>query len=202
MTEIQWIPGPRTFAGYVNRIRGYLLVVATLWALSIFMGAVFAIVMPEEMEKIVGLIAGQFSGMKDMSQPELMLGIFFQNTKSCLIQIVLGIAFGLVPLLVIFVNGIVIGLVIAFTASTKGLLYIIVGLAPHGIVELPMVALSAAIGLRFGHCALKAIIKQPVNIFKELYEGVSIFVVWIIPLLFVAAFLETYVTVALLYYFG
>ncbi|CAJ36663.1 conserved hypothetical protein [Methanocella arvoryzae MRE50] len=200
MTRKTILPGPRTFVAYLYHIRAYILVIAALWIFSSLIGATMALAMPEESQQFVEVISNQMKPLLSASQFDLMIGIFLNNTRASLLAMALGLGLGLLPLLIIFVNGLAMGLVIALSTMTAGPLFIAAALIPHGIIEVPVVAISAAIGLRFGHCVLMAILRQAVDLKKELIEGVSVFVVWLVPLLFVAAFVESYVTLALVYF--
>ena len=194
------LPGPRAFAAYVYQIRAYVYVIVALWAFSALIGATMAIAMPQESQQLVETIGNQMKPLLSDSSFTLMINIFLNNARACLLEVGLGLGLGLLPLLIVFVNGLAMGLVIAISMAKAGPLFMAAALLPHGIIEIPVVALSAAIGLRFGHCVLMAALRQAVDLKKELIEGVSVFIFWLIPLLFVAAFVESYVTVALLYF--
>ncbi len=197
---MKFLPGPRAFAAYVYQIRAYVYIVVALWAFSTLIGATMALAMPQESQQFVEAISNQMKPLLSDSSFTLMLNIFANNTRTCLREVALGLGLGLMPLLIIFVNGIAMGLVITLSLAQTGPLFLAAALLPHGIIEIPVVALSAAIGLRFGHCVLMAALRQAVDLKKELIEGVSVFIFWLVPLLFVAAFVESYVTLNLLYY--
>ena len=80
-----------------------------------------------------------------------MFAIFLNNAFVSLLSLVLGLALGVLPILFIAFNGYIVGVISYIVAQQKGLLFIVLALLPHGIVELPMVFLSASIGLRLGH---------------------------------------------------
>ena len=130
----------------------------------------------------------------------LMINLFVHNGVICLVMVLLGLALGLIPILIAFDNGLVIGLMGAFTAGNKGLLFTVAAILPHGIIELPMMALSAAIGLRLGYCVLMTLFRQPADVRRELTDGFAIFAVWVLPLLLVAAFVESYITMEIVYF--
>ncbi len=63
----------------------------------------------------------------------------------------------------------------------------LVGVVPHGIIELPMVFISSAIGLKLGMDVLLKFIKGKAGLSKEITEAMMIYFVWVLPLLFLAA---------------
>ncbi|HMK45390.1 MAG TPA: stage II sporulation protein M [Methanocella sp.] len=188
------IPGPRDFAAYLYRIRAYIYIILGLWIFSTFIGIVMAIAMPQESGNFVGRISDQMKPLLSESTFTMMINIFLNNSRACAMEVVLGPGLGIVTLLIVFVNGLAMGLVLVMAMAKSGPLITLAALLPHGIIEVPVVIVSAAIGLRFGYCVLMALIRQPVDLVKEAIEGISVFVFWLIPLLFVAAFVESYVT--------
>ena len=73
-------------------------------------------------------------------------------------------------------------------------------LLPHGIIEIPAMTLSSAIGLYLGYCVLLSLFGRRMDVAREILDSARMFVVWILPMLLVAAFIESYVTTALVYY--
>ncbi len=195
-----FIPGPRDFAAYVYRIRYFVYAIALLMLLSFLIGAVFAATMPDETEKIVSLVASQMADIDSESSFSLMINLFVHNSIICLVMVLLGLAIGLIPLLIAFDNGLMIGLVGGAAAGKAGLLFTVAAILPHGIFELPMMALSAAIGLRLGYSVLMTLFRQPADVLQEFKDGIRVFAVWVLPLLLVAAFVESYVTMEIVYF--
>jgi uncharacterized membrane protein SpoIIM required for sporulation len=112
----------------------------------------------------------------------------------------LGLALGVITLLVIFDNGLMIGLVSALAAGRMGPVVTLAAFVPHGVIEIPAMALSASIGLYLGYCILISIFGRRTNVAGEIVDSARMFMVYILPMLFVAAFVESYVTTALVYF--
>lgn len=127
-----------------------------------------------------------------------MFAIFLNNAFLSLLFLVLGLALGVLPVLFIAFNGYIVGVIVYLIAQERGLLFILLGLLPHGILELPMVFLAAGIGLRLGHQVFSALIGRPTQIKREFKEGLMFYFRWILPLLLVAAIIETFITPILL----
>ena len=103
-----------------------------------------------------------------------MFAIFLNNAFVSLLSLVLGLALGVLPVLFIAFNGYVVGVIAYLAAQEKGLLFILLALLPHGILELPMVFLAASIGLRLGHQVFSALIGRPTQIKREFKEGLIV----------------------------
>jgi stage II sporulation protein M len=193
------IPGLKDFLDYVYDLRWYILVIVTIFVAFAAIGYGVAVMSPEYTDQTISEVKDQVGPLKETSALGLMLGIFENNVIKCFLVVVLGLAVGIAPLLFTVANGIVIGIVIGATIGKTGLLYVLVGILPHGIIEMPMVFISAAIGLKLGYDVLRALVQKKVPIWKDIKEGLLIFVFWVAPLLLVAAFMETFVTGTLLY---
>jgi stage II sporulation protein M len=167
---------------------------------SCAIGAAFAITMPGEAQQIMKLIVGQFEGFQDKTAFDLMISLFLHNALICALMALLGIALGVITLLLVFDNGLMIGLIGTIAVDRSGLPVTLAALLPHGIIEIPAMMLSSAIGLYLGYCVLLTLFGRRMDIAREITESARMFVVWILPMLLVAAFVESYVTTALLYY--
>lgn len=192
------VPGPVTFLRYAWKLRYYLLTVILIFV-AFFSIGYLAAGMPEIGNTVISSFKEEVSPLKELSPIGLMLGIFVNNAVKCLLVIVLGPLLGLVPIFFMLANGIILGIVIGVTMKTSGPLYVVAGMAPHGVIELPMVFLSAAMGLNLGVAALKALLGKKERLADKLIESLLIYFTWIFPLLFLAAFIETFVTGPILY---
>ena len=179
---------------YFRSIQPQLLVVVMLFVLSTLAGYVYSFMNPESAEQLMGEMGGLVDIIKDMSPIGIMLFIFFNNAVKSLIAILLGAGFGLLPILFVTINGYMIGVVSYVVATEKGFVYVLSAILPHGIIELPMILISAAIGFRIGYEIYCAVTGKPTNIKQEFMRGIKFYFRWIMPLLFVAAVIETFIT--------
>ena len=122
-----------------------------------------------------------------LSQFQLIKFIFFNNLKSSFFGMILGILFGVFPVLATIVNGYVLGFVAAISVKEWGILSLS-KLLPHGIFEFPAIFISLGLGLRLGTFVFK---KKSCKSFKtNLLKSLKIFLLIIIPLLIVAGIIE------------
>ncbi len=193
------IPGARDFLDYTYKLRWYILTVVAVFAIFTAIGYTVAVTSPSFTDQTITGFKEEVGPLKQTSALQLMLSIFENNVIKCFLVVVLGLALGIAPLLFMVANGIVIGIVVGATLAKTGLLYVLVGILPHGIIEMPMVFLSAAIGLKLGFDVIRALVQRKAHLWRDVREGLLIFIFWVAPLLFVAAFMETFVTGTLLY---
>ena len=179
---------------YLKDIKIHILVITLVFFLSAALGFFHSSMDPEYAMQSLEEVSELFDIIKDLSPIGIMLFIFLNNAIKSLIILMLGIGFGILPLLFIAYNGYIIGVVVYIISGENGFTYILSAILPHGIIELPMVFISAAIGLKMGHLLFSSIKGQPVDIKTEFSRGVRFYFYRIMPLLFVAAVIETFVT--------
>jgi stage II sporulation protein M len=161
---------------------------------SFLTGYVSAANFPDIANTLMEGFSSRFGPLLEKAPLEIMLAIFLNNAFVSLVSLVLGLALGILPILFVAFNGYLVGVISYIVAQQKGMLFISLALLPHGVVELPMVFLSASIGLRLGHQVFSALLGRPTEIKREFKEGISFYFHWIVPLLLIAAIIETFVT--------
>jgi stage II sporulation protein M len=189
-------------AEYLYSLRKYILAVTVIFIFFLIIGVLVSITEPEKSAYYINLFKNTFGWITQLDPFERMLAIFKNNAINSLLALVLGIGFGFVPFFLIAVNGLFLGMVAETFSSEKGILFVLAAVVPHGIIELPMVLLSAAIGLRLGYEMYRVLKGERTNLKQEFLRGLWFYVVRILPLLFVAAFIESYVTPVIAGYFS
>ncbi len=182
------------FTGYVRFIWPYLLFITFVFFGSLVAGYGSAASFPSMAEALRESFSSRFESIMTMNPLFIMITIFLNNAFVSLLFLVLGLALGVLPVLFIAFNGYLVGVISYLVAQERGLLFILLALLPHGILELPMVFLAAAIGLRLGHQVFSAFIGKPTHIKREFREGLMFYFRWILPILLVAAIIETFIT--------
>ncbi|MBC8434888.1 stage II sporulation protein M [archaeon] len=119
--------------------------------------------------------------------PETISLIFINNFRTGLSSILLGIIFGILPLISAIFNGYVVGFVINLVVAEEGFL-VLWRLLPHGIFEIPAVLISMGLGLRIGLGLFKKNSKKLLK--RNFNESLKVFFVIVLPLLIIAAIIE------------
>ncbi|NIK72228.1 MULTISPECIES: stage II sporulation protein M [unclassified Paenibacillus] len=89
-----------------------------------------------------------------------MVFIFLNNAIKSIFIIYIGAVFGIIPIFFLVLNGMVVGFLLQHVAETQGtgdMLTVVLGLLPHGIIEIPAIVVACAYGMKFGVLLLKAI---------------------------------------------
>lgn len=130
--------------------------------------------------------------------------IFFNNVVSALVMLVAGLFFALFPVFGLISNGLLLGYIMQklSVAGTNPLLMLVVGILPHGIIELPTVIFAAGVGIRYGTMVIRSIkglwgVGTRDELKQEWVMSLKQFpatVVVIVVLLLIAALIESAIT--------
>ena len=134
----------------------------------------------------------------DVPQSQMMATLFFNNITASLLSML--IPFLPLSALALGTNALMLG---AFAAVYQqqgiGLGVYVLGVLPHGIFELSALILSCALGLLICRTGTERILKKSdTPFFRRVLDCIRVFLTFSVPLLLVAALIETYVTPALL----
>ncbi|WP_249361542.1 stage II sporulation protein M [Haloterrigena sp. H1] len=151
--------------------------------------------------EIIQEVVGEplFPDISDRSRLELAQFLLVNNSRAFLLSILGVLTLGLLTAWAMVFNGIIVGNVGAFIAGSVGVGYILVGLLPHGIFELPALFIAAGVGFRLLYRVGQRIRGSRSSIITKRYlyrTGLLVLAGWL--LLVVAAVVEAFVTPALL----
>jgi len=195
---LSFIPGPRRFARYVKELRVFIAIVVALFLISIVLGYFLPQAAPDTSKSLLSGLQDKASQLSDQPPLVMMAGIFANNVGGALVALIFGLAGGIFPLFFAVTNGLVIGIVLEMIVAKLGLgmgiLVFLIGIIPHGIFELPAVLLSTAIGLKLGYQVILSLLRRQDLVTGDIVNGLLIFLFWIVPMLLIAAAIETLVT--------
>ena len=162
----------------------YIIFAVGLFALMFLVGFTFPIFFREE---IFSFIAEMIEMIEGKSVVELIGFIFLNNLKVSFITIILGVTFGIFPLVMGVVNGYLIGFVAREAVVQEGL-PVMWQLLPHGIFELPAIIFSIGIGMKIGVSLFESDVKKSLK--YNFREGLRFFIFVVFPLLLIAGIIE------------
>jgi stage II sporulation protein M len=176
--------------GYLYSLRFYILLVCILFAAAIAVGYVGFL--SEIFSESLAWLEQLSGGIEDFTElcPSWIIFfafffvIFLNNAFTCFLNVITGPLLGIFPLFSAVINGGLLG----WLASEEGLL-VFIAIVPHGMFELPAYFLSVAIGLKLAREALKPRRERQLRI--KLGEGLRVYLRLIVPLLLVAALIES-----------
>ncbi len=175
----------------------YTKALALLMLIAVTIGFIGGELMPQEAREVVNQTAIDFNFLKDFTTIQLFLFIFLNNAIKALLMMLGGILFGIIPVLFVLLNGYAIGVVVSVVIAGSGITSIILGLLPHGFLEIPAVLLAAGYGVWLGERFYRKFSeKKPITPALKIARRAFLHI--ILPLIAVAALIESTATIALL----
>lgn len=172
--------------GYIKESKHFIFATILLF----FLFAVYGFLVPasgEIAEKLMEMLENIIEQTKGLNQIELISFLLLNNIKSSFFGMIFGFFLGIFPIFSTLINGYLVGFVGRLSVDTEGW-YILLNLLPHGIFELPALFLSLGLGIKFGTFIFQ---KNKFQSFQRyLWNSLRIFILIIIPLLILAAFIE------------
>lgn len=151
---------------------------------------------PEIIDSFLKEFQDMLGPLNEMTSLELFYTIFFINTRTSFLIMMLGVFVGFFPFMSLWGNGTVLGLIYGkFIAEGGNSLVFLMGILPHGMIEIPAIIIAASQGFRLG----KEIIFPPSghsrseSLRVNIRKGLKLFAI-IIPLLLIAALIEVYIS--------
>lgn len=140
------------------------------------------------------------AGFYDLSTEEplsLTVIIFLNNLQAALLIFLGGATLGVLTLFILATNGIVIGVVWQMMQNEGGIIGFLVGILPHGIFEIPALLIAGSLGLLLAE-ELYHELKGRGDAAALAKTLTRTFLLIVIPLLAVAAVIESFITPQLL----
>ncbi|RNI14539.1 stage II sporulation protein M [Methanohalophilus sp. RSK] len=179
---------------YFISLKSLFILSIAVFFISALAGYIYTSMNPASAEVSLQELQSLVDIIKELSPLQIMLFIFLNNALKSLAVILLGVSIGVIPLLFLAYNGYALGAVAYVTGTEEGLSYVLLAITPHGLIELPMIFISVAIGVRIGLTTLAKLRGQTVSVKQEITAGMAVFIRFVAPLLLVASVIETFVT--------
>ena len=134
------------------------------------------------------------SGIADPKAASTLL-IFVKNASALLFGFVFGPLLCLVPIITLLTNGLLLSAVSIMVGQEKSFVFLLGGILPHGIFELPAFIIGEAAALSFSVMVIVALVKGELR--KRFWPGLkhnARYLVIALALLVPAAVIETFIT--------
>lgn len=170
----------------------------TFFAVAIAIGVAVVARDPNIGTEAMALFANQVVGDLLSDPPAVLAGkLFLNNLVACLLLFLGGASFGFVTMLILSVNGLLIGAIMELMRQQQGTLFIAAALVPHGIFEIPAFLIAGSLGLLLGR-ELLGEWHGTADAATEARSLARLFLSVVVPLLAVAAVVEAFITPAIL----
>ena len=184
---------------FLREIQPYVKASVLLLAFGIILGWLSGaqiLTVGSEFQESLGSFAELFARL---SKPMLASAIFINNGVKTFLVILLGVLGGVLPVAFLLLNGYAIGWVLYLSIQSKGIVSSLLAVVPHGIFELPAVLLGASVGIFLGARTMRRLFgKFETSLKRDFGRALKFFWRIILPLLLLAAFVEAFVTSAII----
>lgn len=180
--------------GFIKESKTFIyFIIAIFFAFALFS---FFVPPPDFLAKqILEFIEELLKKTQGMGYFELTRFIFFNNVQSSFFGMILGILFGIFPLIAVVSNGYLLGFIASIVVNIEGV-SVLWRLFPHGIFELPAIFISLGLGLKIGSFIFQKEKLKSLKIYLK--DSLRTFLFIVIPLLIVASIIEG----SLIFFFG
>ncbi len=137
--------------------------------------------------------------MSGLPKWAIFIFIFVKNVSAILISFALSPILCVVPAMALLINGGLLGWVAVSIIHEKSMGFLLAGLLPHGILEIPAFIMGEAAAFSFGAAVITALLQkdkrdQPITNLRQNLKYIVVAVMLLLP----AAIIETYITPGLL----
>lgn len=177
----------------------FLHITAAAFLVLVIGSFVVGLIIPEYAQRFVEQFMQQVAdlGIVDENGTITVADLFANNMRATIISMVYGlIPMVFLPALSLGINASMMGILAAYyTNQGVSLWYYLMGTLPHGIFELPALALSLASGLYLCRTATARMQKKSdITVKAAIFDCLRVLVIQAAPLLLAAAVVEAYVT--------
>jgi stage II sporulation protein M len=184
------------------RYKLWVLIASGLFVIGLAIGLAISASMPAS---IVGLLSEELSALEQLGnifapfQVTTAAFIFLKNVSTLLFSFIFSPILCLLPILALAFNGLLLSFVSVLVAQEASLGFVLAGLLPHGVFEIPALIIGEAAALSFGATAILALIYREKRnlVLPNLKKNVK-YLLLAFVLLIPAAIIETFVTPLLL----
>jgi len=197
---------------YLYTLKWYIVLNVSLFGLSFLSGILTGVLEPTLAEQMLQNVQSTIQdrvqsvegGLSVLNVPAslyflgFILLIFINNSVLSLVAMLLALIppFFLIPLGFVLSNGYILGIVVFYTQSP---LIAVIGILPHGIIELPAILLATSMGTRLGWTTVKWLLRCGKNPREDIMNSLGAFFYLVVPMLVLASIVEVVITGSLLY---
>jgi len=171
-----------------------LLYTLVIFIVSLVMGVVLTVRDPSIGQNFLTLfkdaVVGEIAGDP---APLLFLKLFLNNLQACLLLFLGGATFGVLSLFILSTNGLIIGSIVELMREERGMSFILAAIVPHGVFEIPSFILSGALGFLLAKSLYDEWNGTGDAAVAAAHLGRK-FMMYVIPLVLLAAFVEAFIT--------
>jgi len=169
-----------------------------LFIISMIVGWIGTVHNPAIGNELLSLFQKEIAGQITIENPvDMCLKIFANNLEACILLFLGGATFGILTLVILSLNGIVIGAVTEIISKGHSALFIAAAIVPHGIFEVPAFIIASALGF----CMAQSLIAEwygAADTAADAGHLARLFLLYVLPLIAIASVVESFITPAII----
>ncbi len=170
------------------------VIALALFLLTAVAGAAIVMGSPDTGRQFIQIVRDQVLGNVDAHDPpSLAIFIFLNNLQACVLLFLGGVTLGILTLFIIASNGAIIGGIMEIAREERGPLFVAAAILPHGIFEIPSFIISASLGFVLGTAVLAEWHGRGDSA-ETARAHARTFLLVVVPLVAIAAFIEAFIT--------
>lgn len=178
------------FSEYVSTIKPLFIICIFLFVFSLVIGySMGDNISQEQLEELLG----GFPDPNEMDVFGLLSFIIINNVSKSLVFMLAGFIFGIPSLFFTVLNGFFIGWIVLTFGRDYGFFFVTVGLLPHGIIEIPAILLSMAMGMGLGYSLINRL-RGRGGLIRDFRSALGFYMRTLVPMLFLSAVIEVTIT--------
>jgi stage II sporulation protein M len=171
-----------------------IIVTFLLFFITITAGWVGAAQNPSIGQDLIKLFEKEVAGQMDSKNPyDMFVKIFANNLEACILLFLGGASLGILTIFIMSLNGIVIGAIMEFVSRDHTPLFVAAAILPHGIFEIPAFILAGALGILLAQSLIAEWYGREDTATEARRFG-RLFVLYVLPLVTIAAYVEAFIT--------
>lgn len=187
------LPLPRAFP-----LKNTLVVTILLFIVAMLVGWVGTAHTPAIGEQLMEVFEKEVAGQITVGDPvDMCVKLLANNLEACIMLFLGGASFGILTLFILGLNGLVIGSVTEIVSQGHSAAFIAAALLPHGIFEIPAFIIAGALGF----CMAQSLIAEwygAGDTGEDARKYARLFLLYVLPLISVAALVEAFITPAVI----
>ncbi len=174
--------------------RSWVLIATALFGVGILLGLLMPVTSAEFFTEDLTALR-EMAAMLGPFQLSTAVFIFFKNVLALAVSFIFSPILILVPVLALTMNGWVLSFVSALVVREESWGFLLAGLLPHGVFELPAIIIGEAAALSFGAITITALFSKGKRslIIPNMKQNAKYLLI-AVTLLLPAAVIETYIT--------
>ena len=183
------------------RYRWWILITSCLFGFGFVVGLAFTLVMPAGVMNIFSEELAALQKLGEMFHPfqfQTAGFIFAQNVSTLLLSFLFSPVLCLLPVLALLFNGVLLGFVSVIAAQHESVGFVLGGLLPHGIVELPALVMGEAAALSFGAMVMVLLIRHGWSLITSFIREGGVRILLILVLFTIVGIFPTIIILALM----